>query len=116
MTRILVCGGRDFADATLVYDTLNASNVTTLIHGAARGADSLADDWAKAAGVSILRFPADWAKEGRAAGPMRNQRMLEQGRPDVVVAFPGGAGTRDMVARARKAGVPVLEVTKRAQL
>jgi ABC-type sugar transport system substrate-binding protein len=37
--------------------------------------------------------------------------MLDEGKPDIVVAFPGGTGTADMVRRARKAGVVVIEVT-----
>jgi hypothetical protein len=57
-------------------------------------------------------YPADWAKHGRAASPIRNQQMLDEGRPNLVVAFPGGRGTADMVRRARSAGVEVIEVDK----
>ena len=53
---------------------------------------------------------ADWAKHGRKAGPIRNQRMIDEGRPDLVVAFPGGTGTADMVERARVAGIRVIEI------
>jgi len=53
---------------------------------------------------------ANWAGLGRKAGPIRNQEMLDQGRPNMVVAFPGGRGTADMVRRARGAGVEVIEV------
>lgn len=108
--KILVCGGRDYTDREAVFaafDRVHAKQpITLLIHGAARGADALADDWARARGVPREPHPADWAKHGRSAGPRRNWRMLEAG-PDGVVAFPGGRGTADMVRQARAAGVPV---------
>lgn len=76
-----------------------------LIHGAARGADQLAGEWAKSRGVSLDVYPADWDKHGRSAGPIRNGRMLVDGKPDMVIAFPGGKGTADMVRQARRAGI-----------
>jgi hypothetical protein len=112
--RVLVCGGRDFADRQLAIDTLDSLDaergIGRIIHGAARGADTLADEWAAARGVPVERFHADWRAHGKAAGPLRNQRMLDEGRPGLVVAFPGGRGTADMVRRARAAGVEVIEV------
>lgn len=108
---MLVCGGRDFADYDHVRETLDAFidlGITELIHGGANGADALAARWAKEADVCTTVFNADWSI-GRAAGPQRNQRMLDFGRPDVVVAFPGGRGTADMIRRAKAAGVPVMQ-------
>jgi hypothetical protein len=109
--RLLVCGGRDFSDAALLERTLDAIHsetpVTVLVHGAARGADTLAAQWAKSRGVEALAFPADWERDGKAAGHLRNARMLEEGRPDAILVFPGGRGTADMVARSRRAGLPV---------
>jgi hypothetical protein len=52
---------------------------------------------------------ADWKRFGRAAGPMRNERMLKEGRPDLVIAFPGRTGTAGMKALAREAGVMIIE-------
>jgi hypothetical protein len=60
--------------------------------------------------VPIDVYVAQWKKHGRAAGPIRNQRMLDEGKPDLVVAFPGGRGTADMIRRAERAGVPVQQV------
>lgn len=128
--RILVCGGRDYADHKRLYSVLShyhASNpFSVLIHGAARGADSLASEWAEWAGIPVLPFEADWddletrprcIKRRRngglynaAAGGIRNARMLVEGRPDVVIAFPGGPGTADMCAKAETANVPVLRI------
>jgi hypothetical protein len=112
--RILVCGGRDYADArslNATLDTLHAERpVTELIHGAARGADRLAAAWAETRRIPALAFPADWERHGKSAGFLRNADMLRQGRPGVVLAFPGGRGTAHMVKLARKAGVPVREI------
>jgi hypothetical protein len=88
-----------------------------LIHGAcATGADRHADIWARRHGVLIERFKANWYPNGRSggidksAGPRRTQLMIDKGRPDLVVAFRGGSGTADCVARARAAGIKVIEV------
>lgn len=84
--------------------------ITSMIAGGARGADTMARHLAHAWNVRFRAFAADWKTHGRAAGPIRNQRMLDEGKPDLVVAFPGGRGTADMVRRARAAGVPVMEI------
>ena len=112
--RVLVCGGRDFVDYEQVGEVLDRIHAETpifaIIHGNARGADTCADVWAtrrKADGVRCWPFPAQWSKYGKAAGPRRNQTMLGM-KPDLVVAFPGGSGTADMVRRAEAAGIPVL--------
>jgi hypothetical protein len=86
-------------------------NEVLLIHGGARGADRLADRFAKAHGWHVDEYLADWKTHGKRAGPIRNQRMLDEGRPQLVVAFPGGRGTADMVDRARAAGVSVRVVS-----
>lgn len=107
--RVLVCGGRTFGDYALLQSVLSDLGVSELIHGGAPGADSLASEWARAVGVAEIVFKAEWNKHGRAAGPIRNQRMLTEGKPHRVVAFPGGRGTADMVRRAKGAGVEVLD-------
>ena len=110
--RVLVCGGRDYAKADYVSRVLDGLSVTTLVHGGARGADILAGHWALRHGVNTEVFYADWAR-GKRAGPERNQRMLDS-KPDLVVAFPGGRGTADMVRRAKAAGIEVIEVEEGA--
>lgn len=110
--RILVCGGRDYQDWRKIGAVLDElQDVEWLIHGGAKGADYLAGEWAKNRGIPITVFPADWDRHGRSAGPLRNARMLAEGKPDLVVAFPGGAGTANMVARSKEAGVRVIEVS-----
>jgi hypothetical protein len=114
--RILVCGGRDFRDYDLLSSVLRniimsvGSFPVTIIHGGARGADALAGQYARRTACNERVFPANWAKYGRAAGFRRNAEMLKEGVPHMVVAFPGGRGTADMVKRAKAAGVPVHEV------
>ena len=84
-----------------------------LIHGNAHGADMIADAWACRRGVPREPYglpQGEWDELGKKAGPLRNQQMLDDGKPDIVVAtFPGGAGTKDMVRRAAKAGVAIHE-------
>ncbi len=82
----------------------------TIISGAAKGVDSVAIDWAITNWLSFKEFPANWDKYGKAAGPIRNKQMLEEGKPDLVVAFPGGRGTANMVKLAKEAGVEVIEI------
>jgi len=109
--RVLVCGGRDYTDQRRVAQVLAKHNsrtpFTAVLTGGASGADELAERWARAHQIPVETFAADWERHGKAAGPLRNQRMLVEGRPSVVIAFPGGRGTSDMVNRATKARVPV---------
>jgi hypothetical protein len=114
--RVLVCGGRDFKDWELFDKTLleldEATMITDIIAGGAKGADTLAQIWAAEFGVNAHFYHADWDTYGRAAGPIRNKQMLDEGKPDLVVAFPGGRGTANMVKQAREAGVKVIEIEK----
>lgn len=112
---MLVCGGRNFNDRGAVYRKLDAIHAETpiscIIEGGAGGADYYAALWSVRNGLyEHVRMSAGWALYGKSAGPMRNQRMLEVGKPDMVIAFPGGRGTADMVRRSRQAGVPVVGV------
>lgn len=111
--RIVVTGGRDYADtkrarlAIIEIDfEFDADEDLTLICGMAKGADFLAFNEAKARGWNIEEFPANWDKHGKAAGAIRNQQMIDA-KPDLCIAFPGGRGTADMIDRCRKAGIPI---------
>ena len=107
MTRVLVTGGRDFNDSAYVFDKLDMYarlfGISVLCQGGASGADSAAHQWALSRGVPSVTVEAEWDRYGTAAGRIRNQKMLTTFKPDVVIAFPGGPGTRDMVGRARGA-------------
>ena len=110
--RLLICGGRDFNDwpsfkkSMAQYETEPAF----IIHGGARGADSLAKSWALLFAHGHREFPAQWNKLGKAAGFRRNEEMLSFGKPDLVIAFPGGNGTAYTVKLAQDRGVTVRDV------
>lgn len=107
--RILVCGGRDYENADVIGRTMAmvaSGRDHVLVHGGARGADTVAARIAEVRGWEIEEHPARWREYGPAAGPMRNQQMVDGGA-DVVLAFPGGRGTEDLVRRATAAGLTV---------
>ena len=112
--RLLVCGGRDYSDRETLFAKLDEYlakfGSLFIISGKAPGADTLAEEWARLRGASFYGFKADWQKHGKAAGPIRNQKMLDKGDPHLVLAFPGGRGTEDMVTRANAAHVPVVRI------
>lgn len=132
--RVLVCGSRDWDDEEIIWTFLEGfagyatchnmdeAEPLVIIEGEARGADRSAASWAEdgprcgcGCSVELERYPACWDKHGRAAGPIRNKRMLDEGKPDVVLAFHDNLaesrGTEDMVTRAKRAGVPVYIVS-----
>lgn len=136
--RVIVCGGRNCGVVPAVYapavarglfaDVVRRAHmervalrafldgvhgtwpITLLIHGGAHGADTLAGEWARDNGIPVQVVPAEWDTHGKAAGPIRNRAMLALS-PDAVIAAPGGRGTADMVKQARRAGVPVHEMS-----
>jgi len=112
--RVLVCGGRTYSNDTRLFAVLDrldeAKGIDVIIEGGANGADHLAWAWSQLRGVASERFEADWENQGTLAGPARNARMLAEGKPDLVIAFAGGRGTADMVRKARREGVKVVEI------
>jgi hypothetical protein len=128
MKKILVCGGREYGTRVTedghkvpnVYEIEKLNKALealkqefddiTIIHGDARGADTLAKVWALRNNISVISFPAEWGVYGRSAGYVRNTQMLEEGEPDIVLAFPGGSGTEMMCKIAKAAGVEIRRV------
>ena len=126
--KILVTGDRNWTDELKIFNTLmeigfdypvdgeNSSfnHDITLIEGEARGADTLARIAAEKLDWTVIKVPAEWNKYGKAAGPIRNQAMLDLD-PDLVVAFhsdlENSRGTKDMVERAKKKGVKVTHIS-----
>lgn len=111
--KILVCGGRDYHNQGLVNIVLSVMwswrPFDILIHGDARGADTLARKWADQNSVNHQPYPADWHQYGKAAGKIRNREMIRE-QPEIVLAFPGGGGTQDMINVAQETGIPVFDL------
>ena len=110
--RVLVCGDRNWVDyeyIAKVLDELVLSDNDLIIEGDARGADRLAGLWAEENGVPHVRIMALWEKYGRAAGPIRNRKMLHEYRPELVIAFHDdidhSKGTMDMITISNNAKV-----------
>lgn len=114
--RILITGDRHWNDEQLIRNWLSACSQftsVTIVHGGARGADTIADKVAKELGYATACYPADWARYGRAAGPIRNAQMLDS-HPDLVLAFhpdlSRSRGTKNCVEEARRRGIVTIVV------
>lgn len=125
--RVIFCGSRTWGGwdtrTQLYADPIEVAAVykavyelppnSVVIHGAARGADTLAQNAAAQYHIPCEGYPANWSLYGKAAGPIRNRQMLTEGHPDRVVFFSrdlrSSRGTRDMVGVALAAGVPVFD-------
>ncbi|MFI2081499.1 DUF2493 domain-containing protein [Streptomyces rubiginosohelvolus] len=113
--RILVTGSRDWDNAQAIWAALAEAvraiphdrNITVVHGGCPRGADAIADDWARKYGTTIERHPANWSAHGRGAGPRRNAHMVGLGA-DVCLAFikNGSRGTTGCADLAEAAGIP----------
>ncbi len=117
VTRVLVCGGRDYKDRDRVRQEMRKLGMEfgepLIIQGGSTGADQLARDFADACGWPCVTMHAQWDAQGRAAGPIRNRRMLDLLKPHLVLAFPGGQGTYMTVTLAQRMGIPVRIVPRK---
>lgn len=116
MIRLLVCGSRNWTDRTTMKEEIVKCNPSVIIQGKARGADRMSEEIAVELGIEVEGYAAEWNVYGKRAGPIRNQRMLDEGKPDKALAFPlpGSIGTWDMVRRARAARIEVKIIEKTA--
>ena len=111
MTRILICGDRHWKDY-MTIDTFvkNLPAGTVIIQGMCRGVDRMAKRAGHKYGFTVKDYPADWNKHSKAAGPIRNQQMLDEGKPDIVMAFHNNIsksrGTRNLLNQASERGIP----------
>lgn len=106
--KVLVTGGRNWRGRAELTRILTQLKPTLVLQGGCpTGADQFAREWCAQTNTPCDTFPADWNKYGKAAGPMRNQLMVNT-RPDAVVAMPGGRGTGDCVHRAQRAGLRII--------
>lgn len=115
---VAVTGSRhpNILERQKVWRTLDAIHAATpialLVHGAATGRDDDAAEWAESRGVphTHRKYAADWSRDDRAAGPIRNSHMLRDAKPDLLVAFAGGTGTADCTRKAKALGIRVESV------
>lgn len=115
--KVLITGSRHYKRLDIIERELKKfPSDTIIIHGAAPGADTLAGFVAERLGMKVVPFKAEWHIYGKGAGPRRNQKMLNEGRPDMVLAFHDNIeksrGTKDMIERSKKAGIRVLLIDK----
>lgn len=129
--RVLVCGGRNFTNRQVAFEVLDQFHETygidVIIQGGAKGADRRAEEWAKKCGIPFEEYRADWDNithedarikyhpDGNAydanAGHRRNKKMLDEGKPDAVIAFPGSFGTQDMITQVKATDLPLYLIT-----
>lgn len=115
--RVLICGGRELPEDGKWYNLLGELDehygpFTHVIHGGATGGDNIGKQWAAGHKLPCTEYRANWRRFGKRAGPLRNQRMLDEGKPDLVIALPGGRGTADMIQRARASGLRVIDIER----
>ena len=129
--KVLVCGGRDYGHidwkvekdtmllqervaqwyhAISILDDLPKEDLV-IISGMAKGADTVAAAWAVSNNITLEAYPAKWDEYGKAAGIIRNTEMLEEGEPDLMIAFSGGIGTDNMIKQSKNCGVEVRIIT-----
>ena len=113
---VLVCGGRYYDDSYKMMRVMDKAHekymITEVVTGAASGADTLAEEWAKTNRIAYRGMPAQWDKWGRSAGAIRNSLMLDVYIPDMVIAFPGGEGTAHMINAAKNKNIKVVKVNE----
>ena len=107
--KTIIAGSRDVDSPTIVADAVEASGftVTEVVSGAARGVDTLGEQWAADNDILVLRFPADWKRYGRAAGPKRNEQMAEYAEALIAIWDGESRGTKHMIDYATKLGLVV---------
>ena len=117
--RVVVAGSRYARDPRVVEQELariskEMGPITCLVEGGASGVDNYARDWClRVSHVPVVTHWPIWGV-GKKAGVLRNWRMMQpSGRPDLVVAFPGGPGTKSCVEQAERQGIQVIRIDKR---
>ncbi len=121
--KVLICGSRTWNDRELIRSwlcKLQDWGYDTLIEGEARGADSIARDEAGKMRFKIEKYPANWDKYHKVAGPIRNKQMLVEDKPSLVVAFSqdisNSKGTRNMVEQSLRSKVEVIVVDEKGNI
>lgn len=107
---VLFTGSRDWTNVDKVVEVmLELPPDTVIVHGGARGLDTIVDRVAKAIGLKVIPYPADWSTNDAREGLYRNSQMLHESKPDKVLGFRtklNSKGTNDMLKKAGQSGIP----------
>lgn len=99
--KVIIFGSRHmpFALYPLIDEAVKKSgfNITEVVCGCARGADTYGAKWAYHAGIPIKKFPANWEELGKAAGPTRNMQMGQYADAGIGFMWDGSRGTQHMM-------------------
>lgn len=110
--KVLVCGGSSYRDKAAVFDELDKLHrhqpISLIINGGARGADYSSSQWAKERCIPLRVFKADWQQFGDQAVFLLNDEMLHDAQPDLILAFPGGDVTSDMISKGKNSGIRLI--------
>lgn len=113
---VWVAGGRNYFNGKRIHEILSLYSVKhgirRIVTGAQRGADLLAEEWARKSEIAYVGLPAEWTEHDKAAGPIRNERIATEEQPDLLIAFPGGPGTVNAIKVARSHGIRVIEIDR----
>ncbi|KKL85798.1 hypothetical protein LCGC14_1951150 [marine sediment metagenome] len=109
--KVIVAGTRNFGDPIVVFMAIDSSpwkhQITEVVSGCAQGVDQFGEDYARLKGIKVVRFPADWNKHGKAAGPIRNKQMALYADALVAVWAGRSRGTKNMIDEMERIGKPV---------
>lgn len=116
--KLIIAGPREVHSRGVIEDAIRGAlpdGVTEIVHGAARGVDSIADDMFDGI-FPVKPFPADWNTHGKGAGPIRNRQMAEYADALLLVWYNDSPGSRNMKKTMEKMGKPVIEVVMKHEV
>jgi hypothetical protein len=107
--KTIIAGGRDVYDYAILLAAIEEANftITEVVSGGAKGADALGEQYAESMNLTLKIYPADWEKNGRAAGPIRNRQMAEYGEQLIALWDGKSRGTKNMIEAATKKGLTI---------
>lgn len=114
--KLIIAGSREGINEADVFTAMQESGfdkrVSEVVSGTARGVDRVGEEWARENGIPVKRFPADWEKNGRAAGHIRNRQMGDYADALLVLIYNNSRGSEGMLSYAKKMGLEIYVVRK----
>ena len=119
--KTIIAGSRDFNDYNLLksqldYYRMHKNDITEVVSGCARGADTLGEFYANEQSIPVKQFPADWDKHKRASGPIRNRQMAEYADCLIAVWDGSSRGTKNMIDEMNKLNKPVFVIMTNVEI